>query len=342
MMKCGSVVGFGEMLLRLKAPGAQRLLQTDVLEASFGGAEFNVLASLSQLDYPCQMVTALPNNSIGAAALQELRRYSVGTQYVQRLDGRMGLYFLESAADLRPGQVVYDRADSAFTRQSGQQIDWQSVLDGARWLHLTGITAALGDQPWTAMLAAAQTARRLDVPVSFDVNMRQSLWAGSKRSARDAMRPLLDLASVIFAGPGDWSVCLDDPAPMLDSAETTAVFLEQMIATHPCANAIVSGLRIASSAEHHALSVIARTRDAVETRSRTIEIRHVIDRVGAGDALVAGCLAGVLDGLPWRDTLDRGVMAGALKHSIAGDVNRCSRAEIEAALANDRPGRLLR
>lgn len=338
----GRVVGFGEVLLRLKAPGSHRLLQKDVLEATFGGAEFNVVASLAQFGFPCQMVTALPSNDLGNAALQELRRYAVGTRHVQRLDARMGLYFLEAAADLRPGRVLYDRADSAFVRHDPGSIDWRSILDGARWLHLTGITAALGEAPWQSMVAAAETADRLQVPLSFDVNMRQSLWAQSTRSARDAMRPLLDRASIIFAGIGDWSACLDGTGPDTNTAEGTPAFLDRMITEYPRANAVVSSVRVARSAECNDMTVFARVRGVGEVRSRTVEIRHVVDRVGAGDALVAGCLLGVLDRLAWRDTLDLAVTAGAFKHSITGDVNRCSRAELAAALANERPGGLLR
>lgn len=335
-------MAFGEMLLRLKAPGAHRLLQKDVLEAAFGGAEFNVLASLTQFGVASEMVTTLPNNDIGAAALEELRRYAVGTRHVQRRDARMGLYFLEAGADLRPGRVLYDRADSAFVRQPPDHIDWPSILKSARWLHLTGITAALGDNPWNSLLTAARAAKSLDVPISFDVNMRHSLWAQSPRDPREAMRPVLDLATVIFAGPGDWGVCLGDTTPTTDTPDATSAFLERMLETYPRASAVISSVRNASSAEHQTLSAVAAARNVGETRSRTVEVRSVVDRVGAGDAFVAGCLTGLLDRLPWRDTLDLGVMAGALKHSIPGDVNRCTRAELEAALAGERAGRLLR
>lgn len=336
------VVAFGEIMLRLAAPGSSRLLQQPSLEAVFGGAEFNVLASLARLGLPAEYVTVLPDNPLGTAALEEIRRHGVGTRHLRRHDARMGLYFIEAGADSRAGRIVYDRADSAFSRLDPGWFDWRAILSNARWLHLTGISAAVGTQPCTALAQAARVARQLNVPVSLDVNMRPSLWATTGRKPLESLRAVLEQATLIFAGTGDWSACLDEPQPDTAADLAAPAFLERMLATYPQAQAVVSGMRRSHNAGDHDLSALAAVRGAAQFQARTVRVRQVVDRVGAGDAMVAGCLYSRLNGAPWPQALDFGVMAGALKHSVPGDVSRIAREEIEAALAGQDAGRLLR
>ncbi len=338
----GPVVGFGELLLRLKSPGATRLLQEGSLEAGFGGAEFNVLASLSRFGHPTEFVSLLPPNALGVAALESIRRHGVGTRHVRSHPGRMGLYFAEAGADLRPGSVVYDREGSAFSRLVATDLDWAGILKEAGWLHVTGITAALGTGPAAAMLAAMRVAGSLGIPVSLDVNMRPSLWAASGRKPRETLQPLLQHATHLFAGLDDWEACFDAPPPQGDREAAVRQFLALLLESNPRARVAVSGTRISNGADDQQLSAFAAARDGSFAQARTVRVRHVVDRIGAGDAMVAGCLLLALEGASWQEALDFGVVAGALKHTVPGDVSLVSRAEVEAALAGVDGGRLRR
>ncbi|MBS0417898.1 MAG: sugar kinase [Proteobacteria bacterium] len=341
-MSAYPVIAFGEVLLRLKAPGSARLLQTPQLEASFGGAEFNVLASLARFGTDTQLVTVLPEGPLGTAALEEVLRFGVGTRYIRRQNERLGLYFLEAGADLRPGRIVYDRAGSAFAQLEREWFDWDVILAQARWLHITGITAALGAHPWASLVTATRTAKRLGVTVSLDVNTRPSLWAASQRSAREALRNVLGGATIIFAGLDDRHVCLGDAqATDIDPTDCPA-FQRQVLEHYPQAEAIVSTIRRAAGATEHEISAVAQTRSEGTVTARTLKLRNVVDRVGAGDAFVAGYLHQKLNGAPTLAALDFGVAASALKHTIPGDVNRASLEEIEATLAGREGGRLVR
>jgi 2-dehydro-3-deoxygluconokinase len=185
-------------------------------------------------------------------------------------------------------------------------------------------------------------ARALGLEVSLDVNLRPSLWLRSEIKAREALAPLLRHASVIFAGVDDWSACFDGAAPQDERDTATRRFLERMLEIHPDSKAIISGQRSSSGADDHDLSACAIVRGEGFVQARTVHIRNAVDRIGAGDAMVAGCIWNLLRNSPWQRTLDFGVMAGALKHTVPGDVSRISCEEIEAALAGADGGRLRR
>ena len=184
-----SVVAFGETLLRLKSPGAERLLQTSNLEATFGGAEMNVLAALSGWGTPTRFVTLLPEGPLGDAARREIAAHGIGGEHVMRTPGRLGIYFLEGGSGARAARITYDRSNSAFTQVESGSVPWKIVLRGAGWLHLTGITVALGEAPMRAAHVAAKLARECGITVSLDVNYRAQLWAGA------SVRPEIGRAS---------------------------------------------------------------------------------------------------------------------------------------------------
>src|SRR5690606_39150253 len=176
LMNSPRVVCFGELLLRLGAPGNQLLLQTPALDVHAGGAEANVGVSLAHFGHDVAMVSTVADNPLGAAVAGELRRHGVDTSRVQRTDGRMGLYFLTTGAGHRPSEVVYDRADSAFANATGASYDWPVLLQGAQWLHLSGVSPALGQEVAETTLAAARAAVTMGIKVSFDGNFRPKLW----------------------------------------------------------------------------------------------------------------------------------------------------------------------
>lgn len=326
-----TVAGFGEMLLRLKSPGAERLLQTPRLEATFGGAEFNVLAALSQWGVSARFVSCLPDGPLGDAAERELAAFGIDTQFVTRAPGRMGLYFLECGSGARAARVLYDRAASAFASSGSPGPDWRRALRGVDWLHLTGVTLALGDGPRRAAQAAAAQARSRGIPVSLDVNYRARLWETSPVPARAALRPVLACSDVVFAGAGDATACLGPAGTRArgrDAEDDFDDFAGRLLARHRSVRYVVGALRTAQSADVQALTVRCRERGGRDVSSRTYALHHPADRIGAGDALAAGMIYGLLRRWSRVRRVEFAAAAAALKHSIVGDAARLSVAEI--------------
>jgi 2-dehydro-3-deoxygluconokinase len=334
------VVAFGELLLRLKAPGAQRLLQGAHLEAGYGGSEFNVLASLTRLGFSTQFVTTLPQNALGGTALATVAAHGVLTQFVQRAPGRLGLYFLESGSGVRRPKVLYDRADSAFALAAPGSFDWPAILDGVDCLHLSGITPAVSAQAAATAVAAARAASAANITVSFDINMRSALWAACGRDPFAAFAPLLAEARILFATPADAPVCL--PAAQRAGTESQASFAAALFAHLPRLEVLVSAGKRGASATDFELLASAQRRGASAVSAREIPVVSAAENIGAGDALVAGCLFGHLSGWPPERWLTFGLAAQALKHTVPGDINPVSLEEIEAVVAGVSPLRVQR
>lgn len=334
------VVALGELLLRLKAPGPERLLQGAHLEANFGGSEFNVLASLSRWGMSTDYVSTLPQAGLGGPALATLHSHGVGTRFVHRADGRLGLYFLESGSGARAPRVLYDRAGSVFALTPPATFDWEAILAGANWLHLSGITPAVSEPAAASAVAAARAAAAAHVPVSLDINMRAQLWALSGRDPFAALAPLLAQARVLFATPSDAPVCL--PAARRAGTESLPAFAAALFAHCPRLEVLVSAGKRGVSASDFTLSASAQRRGAAAVSGREIPVHAAVERIGAGDALVAGCLYGLLTGWPEQRWLDFALAAQALKHTIPGDINLVSREEVEALVAGESPLRVQR
>ncbi|MBS0579210.1 MAG: sugar kinase [Proteobacteria bacterium] len=334
------IVALGELLLRLKSPGALRLMQGPVLEADFGGSEFNVLALLSRLGLVTDYVTTLPENELGGAALRQVVAHGVGAGHIRRAPGRLGLYFLESGSGLRRPKVLYDRADSALARTPADSFNWPEILRGAGCLHLSGITPAVSAQAATMACHAARAARTAGVRVSMDINMRATLWAQSGRDASAALAPLIAEAAVLFATPADAPVCL--PPSARAEADSTPGLAAALFAHYPKLEVLVSGSKRGTSAADFNLLATAQHRGSAAVSAREIEIRSAAENIGAGDALVGGCLYGLLQGWPTPRWLQFGLAAQALKHTIPGDIALVSREEIEAVLEGASPLRVQR
>jgi 2-dehydro-3-deoxygluconokinase len=321
------IVCFGEMLLRLAAPGAEPILRSERLEANFCGAEANVAVSLAHLGLNSAAVTVLPENALGDACLGELRRHRVDTAGVRRAPGRMGLYFLTPGAMLRPAQIFYDRANSAFANADPALYDWRFLLAGADWLHLTGITPALGRSAEQAVLAAASMAVELGVPVSFDCNFRPALWRGRENEAPRVLRVLAEQTQLLFGGARDAALLFgvdcsrDDPASGFRRAAETVFAasprLRYMAATH----------RTIHGADHNEFTGFLADRAGVSL-SGPITLNPIVDRIGSGDAFAAGVLFGLCEGLGREGTVEFALGAAALKHSLPGDFNVVSPQDI--------------
>ncbi len=331
----GRIVCFGETLIRLTAPDGEMLLQSPRLNVTYGGAEANVAVSLSRLGAQASLVTVLPDNALGRAALDELRRYGVDTRGVRFAPGRMGLYFLTPGAMKRPSDIVYDRADSAFALAAPEFIDWGAELEGAGLLHLSGITPATGPNGSAAAVRAAQTAKARGVKVSFDGNYRAKLWAAWNGDGPKVLRQLVDCAWIAFADDRDIALVLgrkfeaDDPEVRRRAAAHAA------FEAFPGLQRVASTFRTTHHVDHHDLSAVMFTRDGRELRTHKEPLLGIVDRIGGGDAFAAGLLHGLRTGLDDQASLDFGLAAACLKHAIPGDFNLSSAADVKSFLADD-------
>lgn len=339
------VITFGEIMLRLKAPGFERLLQSPMLEAAFGGGEANVAVSLANFGLDAAFATVLPSNPIGDACVGELRRFGVDTSLIVQGPGCMGVYFLESGANQRPSTVLYDREHSSMALVNPDTLDWERAFQGASWFHITGITPAISAPAAEASLQAANAARRAGVMVSCDFNYRAKLWKYGK-SAPEVMRELVKLVDVGIANEEDCqkalgiSVDVSAESGVLDVGKydsLSAWVMEEF----PQLKVMAITLRESKSADCNAWSACLRDRQGFH-QSRKYEIPDIVDRVGAGDAFAAGLIYGLLNLEGHEEALNFAVAASCLKHSIPGDFNRVSVAEVTRLIAGDASGRVQR
>ena len=332
-------------MLRLKSPGAERLFQSPALEATFGGGEANVAVSLAAFGVPVEFVTALPPHAVGQACLGELRKLNVGTRFVRLAGDRIGIYFLEAGANQRASTVLYDRSGSSIMQAHRGDFDWKAVFENAQWFHLTGITPALSEETAALSREAMTAARAAGIPVSCDLNYRAKLWKYGKK-APEVMRELAALTDVAIANEEDCqkslgiSVDVDVRSGTLDVRQYRAL-TARVLEEFPNLRAIAITLRESRSADSNGWSACLNTR-ADFFVSRHYEIDDIVDRVGGGDAFAAGLIFGMLRYKDDRQALEFATAASCLKHSIPGDFNRVSEAEVSTLLKGDASGRVQR
>jgi 2-dehydro-3-deoxygluconokinase len=338
-----TVVTFGELMLRLSAPPGLRFNQAAGLDATFGGAEANVAVALANWGFRARVVTAMPEHAIGQAAIAALRAQGVDTQYVLRQGSRIGLYYLEHGAAQRPSQVVYDRAGSSITTIQPGQIDWAAVFHDADWFHWSGITPALGASVAETLREALRAAKEAGVRVSVDLNYRAKLW--SKEQAREVMTPLMehvdlvigneeDAANVFGFGPGAAEAARGRMNP--EAYREVARQLVEKLGVKMVAITLRESL---SASDNVWSACLFDGKDFHVSRRYSI---HVVDRVGAGDAFAAGLIYGLLTDRDRRDALELAVAASCWKHTILGDFNFATIAEVESLAAGDATGRVRR
>ena len=330
------VVCFGELLLRMSAPGRELLLQTPQVAVHAGGAEANVGVSLAHFGHTVHMVSTLPANPLGQYVAGELRRHGVDTTHVQTRPGRMGLYFLTTGAVQRASEVVYDRVDSSFSLGTASDYDWDVLLDGVEWLHLSGVSPALNPSMAEATLVAAQAACARGVKVSFDGNFRPSLWARWEGDAPGILRELFACATVAFADYRDIAVVLGGQFEQAVLAERVDAAAVQAFAAFPRLQWMACTQRTAHSVDHHALGAMLLGRDGTRAVAPTREMIGIVDRIGGGDAFAAGILHGMMQGFEPDAIVRFGLAAASLKHSIPGDFNLVSEADVLALTGEER------
>lgn len=321
-------VCFGELLLRLAAPPGELLLQSPHLRTWLAGAEANVAISLARLGHPVRMVSVVPDQPLGRYAADTLRFHGVDTAAVRSAPGRMGLYFLTPGAVDRPAEIIYDRAGSAFADFPAARYDWERLLAGAGWLHVSGVTVAVSAAAGAAALTAVRAARRLGVRVSFDGNYRASMWAARGEDGAALLADIVAEADLAFIDRRDVALLLARPELSEAPPEQAA---EAAFARFPRLRLIAATRRSQDSANHHALSATLRTRDGVfDAPGRNMF--DVVDRIGAGDAFAAGVLLGVARGWDSGETARFALAAACSKHSLAGDAHVLSEAQIRQAM----------
>lgn len=341
-----SVVCFGELMMRLSPPGHERFLQSPEFRTWFGGSEANVALGLAHLGRSSTFVTALPPHAIGDAALASVRGEGVDTRHIVRSGNRIGIYFVEGGADIRPMRVLYDRAYSSFATLEPSAFDWDVILSNAAWLHLSGITPALGDGPARAAQLAATAARRANVRVSLDLNYRPALWTG--RDPVPHVLPLAELCDLLIGNAGAVEAMLGVSMP--SSKNSHAVSRNSSVADEnldalkkQAAQRIheVLGVPLVAFTERDSASASQHTWRAVLYDGKSSEFyssrlwkAEVVDRVGGGDSFAAALIHALLGQKPLSDALEFATAASALKLTIAGDFNRVSTSEVERLLGH--------
>jgi 2-dehydro-3-deoxygluconokinase len=339
------VVTFGEMMARLKSPGHERLFQSPALEATFAGGEANVAVSVANYGLRSRYVTALPEGPLGDAVVGELRRFAVETDHVVRRPGRLGIYFIEAGAAQRASTVTYDRDGAAIAVADPSEFDWAAIFDGADWFHVSGITPALSETAAACTAASLRAAREAGATTSLDLNYRARLWRYGK-AAPEVMRGLMADVDIAIGNEEDAqrSLGIEAAADVISGQLDRAayeVLTRAVMDEFPHLRAVAITLRESRSADINGWSACLRDVDGFHV-GRHYDILDIVDRVGGGDAFAAGLIFGLLDGRSGPAALDFAIAASCLKHSIPGDFNRVTIAEVEKLAGGDASGRVSR
>jgi 2-dehydro-3-deoxygluconokinase len=345
-MTTPKVVTFGELMLRLSPPGFERLLQSPLLVATFGGGEANVAVGLANLGgIDSVYITALPKNAIGDAAIRALRAEGVRTDRIVRSGDRLGIYFAETGASQRASTVLYDRANSAVSLMPPEAVNWAEEMKGAVWFHVTGITPALGEKGAHATREAIEAAAKSGAKVSVDLNFRKKLW--TEAQAQKVMRPLMAHVDLVIANEEDIQSVLGLEVPNTDVTSGQLNVegfrgVAQRLSKEFGPSMVAITLRESVSASDNGWSAALWDQSSgAFIRSQHYDVR-LVDRIGGGDSFAAGLIYGLLTGRDPEASLRFAVAASALKQTIPGDFNRVSVAEVDRLAKGDASGRVQR
>lgn len=339
----GKVITFGEIMLRLAPEGYYRFVQAEKFCATYAGGEANVAVSLANYGVDTAFVTKLPTNEIGQAALNSLRRFGVGTEYIVRGGARLGIYFLEKGASQRPSKVIYDRAGSSIATATKADFDWDKIFDGAEWFHFTGITPALSDELADVCLEACKAAKAKGITVSCDLNYRNKLW--SKEKAGEVMAKLCEYVDVCIANEEDANDVFGIKAK--DTDVTTGKVnhegykdVAKQLADRFGFKKVAITLRGSISANDN--NWAAMLYDGSDYYFSKNYLIHIVDRVGGGDSFGAGLIYSMINNYGSQETIEFAVAASCLKHSIEGDFNMVTVDEVKKLAGGDGSGRVQR
>ncbi|MEZ7712224.1 sugar kinase [Segatella salivae] len=339
----GKIVTLGEIMLRLSPTGNYRFVQSESFQIFPGGGEANVAVSLANYGHTACFVSKLPSHEIGQIAVNALRRYGVKTEYISRGGDRVGLYYAETGASMRPSKVIYDRAHSAIAEADISDFDFDKIMADADWFHWSGITPAISDKAAEIVRVACEAAKRHGVTVSVDLNFRKKLWTSEK--AISVMRPLMQYVDVCIGNEEDANMCLGyKPDADVEGGKTDAegyyeIFKGMM--KEFGFKYVVSTLRESYSASHNGWKALIYDGKTFY-ESKHYDINPIIDRVGGGDSFSAGLIHGLLSYKDQAKALEFAVAASALKHTIPGDFNLVSTSEVESLAKGNANGRVQR
>lgn len=324
------IVTMGEIMLRLSAPNNQKIIQADSFDVCYGGGEANVAVSLANYGHSAEFVSKVPDNKIGESAVAALRKHGVETNHILRGGERLGIYFFEMGTAMRASDVVYDRAHSAISEASAAEFDFDEIFDGADWFHFSGITPAISDAAAELAEEAVKAAKRHGVTVSCDINFRKKLW--SEEKARRVMTKLMQYVDVCIDGERTLgfmpeNLFADNAKPELADYERAFRAMAEKFGF----KYVISSLRESHSASDNERSACIFSSEKDEFyAARKYRITPITDSVGGGDSFSGGVICGILDNKDFKDALEFGVAASALKYTIHGDFNLVSRAEVES------------
>lgn len=329
------VVTFGEIMMRLSTPGRQRFVQARSLDVTFGGGEANVAAALANLGFASKHVTCLPDNDLGRAAAIFFQQFGVDFSQTVYRGHRLGLYFLENGASLRPGRIIYDRFESAFALLDPVLFEWKTILQDANWFHWTGITPAISGPAAEACGQAIEAAQLLGIPVSADINYRRNLWQYGK-SPGEVIPDLIRYCTVL--------ICTRTDAEEILGIRSTGFqdMAEQVLSDYPQIRYLVATERETVSATHTRIKGLGYSQQTGYFETTFFDLQHIADRIGGGDAFAAGYIFGLLTAMEPEQALRFATATSALKHTTEGDFSLSTRAEVEQILAGNLSGRLLR
>lgn len=321
------IVTFGEIMLRLSPEGYKRFVQADSFGAVYGGGEANIAVSLASFGCDAAFVTKLPEHEIGQAAVNSLRCFGVDTSGIVRGGERVGIYFLEKGASQRPSKVIYDRAYSAFAEAHADEFDWKSLLGGADWFHITGITPALGSEAARASLEAVKTAKQLGVTVSCDINYRSKLW--DKKTAGEVMSELMSYTDVYIGGRGQAAELFGIEANGADDNDLDAykAVAEELKRRFGFSKVAITLRTTISASDNGWAAMLYDGQEHCYSKSYPV---HIVDRVGGGDSFAAGLIYACLEGMSTQEAVEFAAAASCLKHSIEGDCNLVSADEVRS------------
>lgn len=330
-------------MLRLSPKGNYRFVQAEQFNIIPGGGEANVGISLANFGHESVFVSKLPKHEIGQIAVNALRKFGVNTDFIARGGNRIGLYYAETGASMRPSKVIYDRANSAIAEAKPEDFDFDKIFEGADWFHWSGITPAISDASAECLRQACIVAKKHGVTISCDLNFRKKLWTSEK--AISIMRPLMQYVDVCIGNEEDAELCLgfkpdaDVEAGVTDAAGYEGIF--KAMANEFGFKYVVSTLRESFSATHNGWKALIY--DGKEFyQSKRYDISPIIDRVGGGDSFSGGLIHGLLTKPTQGEALEFAVAASALKHTIPGDFNHVSIEEVEALAGGNANGRVQR
>ncbi len=333
------MVSFGEVMMRLTATGFQRIVQATQMDVLYAGSEANVAAALASWGIQSFHITRFPDNLVGKAAVSWLRYYGISTDYIQLGGERMGLFFVEQGAMARPTTIVYDRLPSAFSTVDKHSFDWDTILEGVSWFHWTGITPALSQGAADSLAAALEICEKKKITVSADVNYRSGLWKYGKMPG-DIMEALLMKSQVVVASENDTKNIFGFEAEK--NTENRFVSIAgQLMKRFPGIRNVVSSDREQLSASHNRFSGKIWNGSELFT-SPVYDIDQIVERIGSGDAFIAGYIYGLTQNWPAQDSINFAAAAGVMKHTISGDTLPCSVEEIQELAKGNTSGRIKR